>query len=165
VSAGERADFERFPSQIAEYAPAFQGRLHGPGNFFSIAITMPLPEYRLLPLPQFSLLTIPVAATLPLPQRELTAFGDVRFVDVAVIDPGHRLLFGVGPTFAFPMASTRKTGQGKWQAGPAAAMAFVPGKWLIGVLAQNPILFAGDAMRALERKFLTKPPDRPVAPE
>jgi hypothetical protein len=32
------------------YAPAFQGRLHGQGNFFSVAITMPLPEYRLLPL-------------------------------------------------------------------------------------------------------------------
>ena len=102
------------------YAPAFQGRLHGQGNFFSIAITMPLPEYRLLPLPQFSLLTIPVSATLPLSQGELTAFGDVRFVDLAVIDAGHRMLFGVGPTFVFPTATTKKTGQGKWQAGPAA---------------------------------------------
>src|ERR1700680_4041457 len=90
------------------YAPAFQGRLHGQGNFFSIAITMPLPEYRLLPLPQFSLLTITVAATLPLAGGELTAFGDVRFVDLAVIDPGHRLLFGVGPTFVFPTANTKK---------------------------------------------------------
>jgi hypothetical protein len=55
------------------YAPAFQGRLHGQGNFFSTAITMPLPEYRLLPLPQFSLLTIPIAATLPLPNGEFRA--------------------------------------------------------------------------------------------
>jgi len=93
------------------YAPAFQGRLRGQGNFFSVAITMPLPEYRLLPLPQFSLLTIPAATTLPLPQGELTAFGDVRFVDLAVIDAGHRMLFGVGPTFVFPTATTKKTGQ------------------------------------------------------
>src|ERR1700730_6622336 len=71
------------------YAPAFQGRLHGQGNFFSIAVTMPLPEYRLLPLPQLSLLTIPAAVTLPLRDGELTAFGDVRFVEVAVITPGH----------------------------------------------------------------------------
>ena len=55
---------------------------------------------------------------------ELTAFGDVRFLDLAVLDAGHRLLFGVGPTFVFPTANTRKTGQGKWQAGPAAAAAF-----------------------------------------
>src|ERR1700680_182183 len=83
-------------------------RLHGQGNLFSIAITMPLPEYRLLTLPQFSLLSLPVAATLPLAGGELTAFGDVRFVDLAVIDPGHRLLFGVGPTFVFPTANTKK---------------------------------------------------------
>jgi hypothetical protein len=46
------------------YAPDFQGRLHGQGNFFSIAVSMPLPEYRLLPLPQLSLLTIPVCGEL-----------------------------------------------------------------------------------------------------
>lgn len=31
------------------YAPAFQGALRGQGNLFSIAIGMPLPQYRLLP--------------------------------------------------------------------------------------------------------------------
>ena len=139
------------------YAPAFQGGLHGQGNAFSIAITMPLPEYRLLPLPQLSLLTIPVAATLPLPNGDLTAFGDVRFVDLGVLDAGHRLLFGVGPTFVFPTANTRKTGQGKWQAGPAAAAAFTPEKWLFGVLAQNPISFAGDDTRASINEMVLQP--------
>jgi hypothetical protein len=129
------------------YAPAFQGQLHGQGNLFSIAVTMPLPEYRLLPLPQLSLLTIPVAATLPLPAGALTGLGDVRFLDIAVIDAGHSLLFGVGPTFVFPTASERSTGQGKWQAGPAVAVAFAPRKWLIGAIAQNPVSFAGDSTR------------------
>jgi hypothetical protein len=139
------------------YAPAFQGRLSGQGNAFTIAITMPLPQYRLLPLPQLSLLTIPAAATLPLPNGELTAFGDVRFLDLAVLDAGHRLLFGVGPTFVFPTANTRKTGQGKWQAGPAAAAAFTPKKWLIGVLAQNPISFAGDDTRSATNALILQP--------
>jgi hypothetical protein len=125
------------------YAPAFQGQLHGQGNVFSIAVTMPLPAYRLLPLPQLSLLTIPAAVTLPLPTGALTGFGDLRFVDIAVIDAGHRLLLGVGPTFVFPTASEPTTGQGKWQAGPAAAVAFAPDKWLLGAIAQNPISFAG----------------------
>ena len=114
------------------YAPAFQGRLHGQGNSFLVSLTMPLPEYRLLPLPQLSLLTIPIAITLPLRNDYLTAFGDVRFLDLAVLDAGHHLLVGVGPTFIFSSANTKKTGQGKWQAGPAAATAFVPGKWLLG---------------------------------
>jgi len=126
------------------YAPAFQGALHGQGNFFSIGIGMPLPQYRLLPFPQLSLLTIPAAVTLPLPLGSSTGFGDIRFVDLAILDAGHSLLFGIGPTFVFPTANEITTGQGKWQIGPAAAAAFAPRNWLFGVLAQNPISFAGD---------------------
>jgi hypothetical protein len=139
------------------YAPAFQGQLHGQGNLFSVAIGMPLPEYRLLPLPQLSLLTIPFAATVPLPTGTITGIGDVRFVDIAVIDAGHRLLFGVGPTFVFPTATDQATGQGKWQAGPAFAAAFMPKKWLLGVLAQNPISFAGDATRPAANALVLQP--------
>src|SRR5271156_3283125 len=97
------------------YAPAFQGALRGQGNFFSIAIGMPLPQYRLLPFPQLSLLTIPAAITLPLPLGSFSGFGDIRFVDLAGLDAGHSLLFGVGPTFVFPTANNLTTGQGKWQ--------------------------------------------------
>lgn len=126
------------------YAPAFQGALRGQGNFFSIAIGMPLPQYRFLPFPQLSLLTIPAAVTLPLPLGASTGFGDIRFVDLAILDAGHSLLFGIGPTFVFPTANELSSGQGKWQIGPAAAAAFAPRNWLFGVLAQNPIAFAGD---------------------
>src|SRR5882757_5893104 len=134
------------------YAPAFQGQLRGQGNFSSIAVGMPLPAYRLLPLPQLSLLTIPVAATLPLPLGSLNGFGDIRFVDIAVIDAGHSLLFGIGPTLVFPTASDPATGQGKWQVGPAVAAAFAPRKWLLGVLAQNPISFAGDSKTSCNKR-------------
>jgi hypothetical protein len=58
------------------------------------------------------------------------------------------VLLGVGPTLVFPTASEPNTGQEKWQAGPAAALAWVPGRWLVGFLAQNPISFAGDGERA-----------------
>ena len=139
------------------YAPAFQGQLRGQGNLFSIAVGMPLPQYRLLPFPQLSLLTIPAAVTLPLPLGSLTGFGDIRFLDIAVIDAGHSLLFGVGPTFVFPTASDLTSGQGKWQAGPAAAVAFAPRKWLLGILAQNPISFAGDATRPAANALFLQP--------
>jgi hypothetical protein len=125
------------------YAPQFTG-LDGRGNTFSIGVTMPLPEFRLLPFPQLSLLTIPAAVTVP---GGLTGFGDLRFVNIAVLDAGHRVLWGVGPTFVFPTASRQETGLGKWQAGPAAAIAFAPERWLLGALAQNPISFAGDRTR------------------
>jgi len=125
------------------YAPHFTG-LHGQGNTVTMAVTMPLPAYRLLPLPQLSLLTIPTAIT---PPGGSTGFGDLRLLDIAVLDAGHKIIWGVGPTLVFPTASERTTGQGKWQAGPAAAIAFAPAGWLVGILAQNPISFAGDTDR------------------
>jgi hypothetical protein len=137
--------------------PAFQGALRGQGNLFSIAIGMPLPQYRLLPFPQLSLLTIPAAVTLPLPLGSLTGFGDIRFVDLAVLDAGHSLLFGIGPTFVFPTANEITTGQGKWQGGPAAAAAFAPRNWLFGMLAQNPISFAGDPARSAANALFLQP--------
>src|SRR5437867_6611139 len=50
------------------YVPRFTD-LHGQGNTFAMAVTMPLPAYRLLPLPQLSLLSIPTAVTLPAARR------------------------------------------------------------------------------------------------
>lgn len=135
------------------YAPRFAG-VPGQGNAFSMAVTMPLPEYRLLPFPQLSLLTIPAATTLP---GGLTGFGDLRFVDIAVLDAGHKVIWGVGPTFVFPTASERAAGQGKWQAGPAAAVAFAPERWLLGVLAQNLISFAGAPDRADANALFLQP--------
>src|SRR5262249_43979713 len=40
-----------------------------------------------------------------------------------------------------------ETGQAKWQAGPAAAVAYSPERLQVGILAQNPISFAGDSKR------------------
>ena len=117
-------------------------------------MTMPLPEFRLLPVPQLSLLTLPAAVTVP---SGLTGIGDLRFLDIAVINAGHKILWGVGPTFIFPTANQRATGQGKWQVGPAAAIAFTPKRWLVGVLAQNPISFAGDATRANVNALFLQP--------
>jgi hypothetical protein len=125
------------------YTPKFEG-VPGQGNVLTFGVTMPLPKYRLLPLPQLSLLTIPTAITSPLGS---TGFGDVRFLDIAVLDAGHKILWGVGPTFVFPSASPSQAGQGKWQLGPAAAIAFSPENWLVGALVQNPISFAGDPKR------------------
>jgi hypothetical protein len=125
------------------YAPKFWD-VHGQGNTLSLSITMPLPEYRLLPLPQLSLLTLPVAVTAA---GGGTEFGDLRLADIGVFDTGYGVIWGLGATLVFPTATAPESGQGKWQAGPAAAIAFAPKNWLLGVLAQNPISFAGDSQR------------------
>jgi len=135
------------------YQPQFTG-LDGQGNAVTLSITMPLPKRRLLPLPQLSLLTIPTAITTP---GGLTGFGDLRFLDLAVFQAGDRGVWGVGPIFVFPTASRRETGQGKWQAGPAAAVAFYPEQWLVGVLIQNPISIGGDSDRKEANAMVLQP--------
>jgi hypothetical protein len=135
------------------FVPQFND-LNGSGNTFTMALTMPLPKYRLLPLPQLSLLTLPAAVKLP---GYVTGLGDLRFLDIAIFNAGPRLLWGVGPMFVFPTASKRETGQGKWQVGPAAAVAFVPERWLVGVLVQNPISFAGDGDRKDANAMIMQP--------
>ena len=123
------------------YQPEFEN-VDEDGNVFTFSITMPLPRYRrLLPLPQLSLLSIPAAVTTPGGE---TGFGDMRFTNVAILDPGRAVLVGVGAALVFPTATEPETGQEKWQAGPAVAMAYAPKNWSIGFLAQNPISFAGD---------------------
>jgi hypothetical protein len=140
------------------FIPEFEG-VKGRGNSVLLGLTMPLPEYRLLPFPQLSLLTIPAAVTPPDGKSGFgsTEFGDLRLLDIAVLHARDDVIFGIGPSFVFPTASSAFTGLGKWQLGPAAALAFTPGGWLLGVLAQNPISFAGETRRASANALLLQP--------
>ena len=154
VKAANAPISEVFQLRIQDsYVPEFD-RLRGSGNTVTIGVNMPLPKYRLLPFPQLSVVTIPAAITVP---NGSTGFGDVRFLDIAVLDAGHDLLFGVGPSLVFPSATGSTMGQGKWQAGPAAAIAYVPKRWLIGLLVQNPVSFAGDRDRADANALVLQP--------
>jgi len=135
------------------FVPQFND-LHGSGNTLTMTLTMPLPKHRLLPFPQLSLLTLPTAVKLT---GYDTGLGDLRFLDIAIFNAGPRLIWGVGPMFVFPTASKRETGQGKWQVGPAAAVAFVPENWLLGLLVQNPISFAGDRDRKDANAMIVQP--------
>ena len=57
-------------------------------------------------------------------------------------------IFGIGPVFQFPSATNgRKLGTQKWSAGPGAVALVMPGKWVIGALANNLWSFAGDSDR------------------
>ena len=47
-------------------------------------------------------------------------------------------IVGIGPIFQFPSATNgRKLGTQKWSAGPGAVALVMPGKWVIGALANN----------------------------
>jgi len=79
-----------------------------------------------------------------------TGFGDTVLMEM--FSPSPKLagnwLLGLGPTFIFPTASSDWTGQGKWQAGPAALVGYLSKKWILGAFVQNWTSFGGSGNRA-----------------
>jgi len=134
-------------------SPAWHG-VAGQGNAFGISVTAPFPEFRLLPVAQLSLLRIPAVLTFP---TQPTGFGDLSLVDLPVLRASHNFVAGVGPILVFPTATVPALGQGKWQAGPAASAAWSTREWLIGVLVENPISFAGDPNRRAVNQMYVQP--------
>ena len=56
-------------------------------------------------------------------------------------------IWGIGPIFQFPTATTTKLGTGRWSAGPTAALVYSKGPWFNGILAYQLMSFAGDRDR------------------
>jgi len=79
--------------------------------------------------------------------RETGGFGDMVLLTLLSPNSGEGLLWGVGPTFIFPTASSDAIGQGKWQTGPAAVALYLGKQWVVGALAQQWWSFAGDSNR------------------
>ena len=82
-----------------------------------------------------------------------TGFGDLAYV--GLITPrkttpvgNGKLIWALGPTFIFPTASEDFLGQGKYQVGPAGALAYLGEDWVFGLFGQHWWSVAGDANRA-----------------
>src|SRR5664279_1798595 len=67
--------------------------------------------------------------------------------------PG-KLIWGVGPTFVIPTATSDITGQGQFSLGPSVVVLTQPGHWTIGALANNVWSVAGESGRAPVNQFL-----------
>jgi hypothetical protein len=78
-----------------------------------------------------------------------TGFGDTIWMEMLAPTPKlmGRWLFGIGPTFVFPTASSDFTGQGKWQVGPAVVVGYLSDKWILGAFVQNWTSFGGSGNR------------------
>ena len=74
-------------------------------------------------------------------------FGDMSptfFLSPA--SPG-KLIWGVGPAWAFPTATSNLLGQGKVSVGPSVVALLQPGRWTLGTLVNNVWSFAGSGGR------------------
>jgi hypothetical protein len=58
-----------------------------------------------------------------------------------------KLIYGVGPAFVIPTATSAQTGQGKFSLGPSVVALVQPGHWTVGVLINNVFSVAGSSNR------------------
>ena len=64
------------------------------------------------------------------------------------------LIWGVGPIFTFPTATSAAVGsQSTWGLGPSVVLATMPGHWVFGVLASHVWSIAGDAANNLTLQY------------
>jgi hypothetical protein len=59
----------------------------------------------------------------------------------------HKLIWGVGPAFVLPTATSQVLGQGKLSLGPSVVVLVQPGHWTIGALVNNAWSVAGSGGR------------------
>jgi hypothetical protein len=66
-------------------------------------------------------------------------------------------IWGFGPIFHFPTASSSQLGTGRWSAGPTAALAYSEGPWSNYILAYQLMSFAGNRERGSVNQTYIEP--------
>lgn len=81
----------------------------------------------------------------PIEWTRSETFGDSVLMELFSPSPKQagNWLLGLGPTFIFPTANSKYTGQGKYQVGPAALVGYLDQKWIAGALVQQWTSFSG----------------------
>jgi hypothetical protein len=81
----------------------------------------------------------------PLDWTRTQTFGDSVLLEL--VSPSPKLagnwLIGLGPTFIFPTANSKWTGQGKYQAGPAGLIGYLDQHYIVGLFPQQWYSFSG----------------------
>jgi hypothetical protein len=81
-------------------------------------------------------------------QFERTAgLGDMVLLELLSPANAGNWILGAGPTFIFPTATSKFTGQGKWQAGPGAVVGYLTKDFILGVFPQQWFSIGGDPDR------------------
>jgi hypothetical protein len=78
--------------------------------------------------------------------------GDLQ-IPLVLVPSAEHWIFGVGPTFVLPTATSDQLGDGKWEVGPAAGAGYRSSRWLAAVFAQQWWSFAGSVFRKDVSKF------------
>jgi hypothetical protein len=89
----------------------------------------------------------PFPAPSPAPQVGVYGLGDIQPTFLLSPRKPHKLIWGAGPIFQLPTATSRYLGQGKLAMGPNVVALAMPGHFVVGVLVNNVWSVAGSGSR------------------
>jgi hypothetical protein len=82
----------------------------------------------------------PLPAPAPLPQLGVSGLGDMQPTFLLSPSKPHKLIWGIGPIFQLPTATSQYLGQGKLALGPNIVALTMPGHFVLGVLINQMLL-------------------------
>ena len=88
------------------------------------------------------------------PETGVYGFGDMQPTFFLVPKKTSKIIWGAGPIFQLPTATSTSIGQGKLGIGPSVVVLTQPGPWTIGALANNVWSVAGSGSRPDVNQFL-----------
>src|SRR5580704_3778158 len=96
----------------------------------------------------------PLPAPAPLPQVGVSGLGDMQPTFLLSPKKPRKLIWGAGPIFQLPTATSQYLGQGKLAVGPNIVALAMPGHFVLGVLVNNIWSFAGSGSRPDNNQML-----------
>ncbi|MGA7762377.1 MAG: hypothetical protein WCA59_11560 [Candidatus Binataceae bacterium] len=115
------------------------GRHHNAGDSFNVEPLVPFSlnsQWELIAQPNLTV------AYVPSPHEQL-GLEDLQTSFFLTSAKATTWIWGVGPIFQFPTASSSELGTGRWSARPTAALVYSEGPWFNGILAYQLMSFAG----------------------
>lgn len=86
-----------------------------------------------------------------------TGIGDIQEQLFLSRQKGGKIIWGVGPIFSFPTATNDALTTGQFAFGPTAVVLTMPGKWVIGAVANNLWRIAGSSTTTPINSFFVQP--------
>jgi hypothetical protein len=146
--------FEDFVKVPIQSTTGFQlGRDHKVGDAVNIEPVLPFSlnaDWDLIARPS---MTIAYAPT----PHEQSGLADLQTSFFLTPRKESTWIWGAGPIFQFPTASSSELGSGRWSAGPTAALVYTEGPWFGGILSYHLMSFAGNRARGSVNQTYIEP--------
>ena len=145
------ADAFKFPLQFTTGFNVGSHHRTGEGTNFQPLLPMPLSSrWDLILRPNINLVYAPS------PHQQF-GFQDLQTSVFLTPATAEEWIWGLGPVFQFPTASTKSLGTGRWSAGPTGALIYNQGPWFNAIMSYQLMSFAGDRNRGSVNQTYIEP--------